>query len=133
MAARIAAMTTLAVTYREASRRLLAQAHTELEAGDLRQASEKAWGAAAQMVKAAAELRGWEHDGHRYLWIAARELSNEADDQEIHDLFVIANGLHVNFYENTYDANRVGLYISRVERFMGKIEVLLDGKGARAH
>ena len=116
------------MTYREASRRLLAQAHTELEAGDLRQASEKAWGAAAQMVKAAAALRGWEHDQHRYLWIAARDLSNEADDQEIHDLFVIANGLHVNFYENTYDTDRVALNISRVERFMGKIEVLLDGK-----
>ena len=120
-------MTTLAVTYREASRLLLAQALRELEAGDLRQASEKAWGAAAQMVKAAAALRGWEHDGHRYLWIAARELSNEADDQEIHDLFTNANGLHVNFYENTYDTDRVALNISRVERFMGKIEVLLDG------
>ena len=133
MVPRIAIMTTLVVTYREASRCLLAQAHTELEAGDLRQASEKAWGAAAQMVKAAVALRGWEHDQHRYLWIAARDLSNEAGDQEIHALFVIANGLHVNFYENTYDANRVGLYISRVERFMGKIEVLLDGKGTRAH
>ena len=133
MVPRIAIMTTLVVTYREASRCLLAQAHTELEAGDLRQASEKAWGAAAQMVKAAAALRGWEHDQHRYLWIAARDLSNEAGDQEIHALFVIANGFHVNFYENTYDANRVGLYISRVERFMGKIEVVLDGKGTRAH
>ena len=120
-------MTTLAVTYREASRLLLAQALRELEAGDLRQASEKAWGAAAQMVKAAAALRGWEHDQHRYLWIAARDLSDEANDQEIHDLFGAANNLHVNFYENTYDANRVGLYISRVERLLGKLAVMLEG------
>ena len=79
------------------------------------------------MVKAAAELRGWEHDQHRHLWNAAKVLSNEANDQEIHDLFVIANGLHVNFYENTYDANRVALNISRVEQFMGKTEIILNG------
>ena len=90
------------MTYREASRRFLTQAHAELEAGDLQQASEKAWGAAAQMVKAAATVRGWEHDQHRHLWVAARELSNEAGDPEIHDLFGVAHNLHTNFYENTY-------------------------------
>ena len=127
MVPRIAAMTTLVVTYREASRRLLAQAQTELGAGDLRQASEKAWGATAQMVKAAAELRGWEHDAHRYLWDAARDLANEANDQEIHDLFVVTNALHVNFYENTYEASRVALNINRVEQLIGKIEAMLDG------
>ena len=127
MALGIAAMTTLVVTYRESSGRLMAQAHEELEAGDLCQASEKAWGAAAQVVKAAAAMRGWEHDQHRYLWIAARELSNEAGNQEIHDLFGAAHNLHVNFYENTFDADRVSLYISRVKRLIGKLEVLLDG------
>ena len=44
-------MVTPVITYREASRQLLAQARAELDAGDLRQASEKAWGAAAQIVK----------------------------------------------------------------------------------
>ena len=38
--------------YREQSRQFLAQAQQELAAGDLPQASEKAWGAVAQMVKA---------------------------------------------------------------------------------
>ena len=46
--------------YRDSSRSLLSQAKTELAAGDVRQASEKAWGAAAQMVKAIAEQRGWQ-------------------------------------------------------------------------
>ena len=123
-------MNKLIVSYRDAGRGLMSQAHTELEAGDLRQASEKAWGAVAQMVKAAAEMRGWEHDAHRYLWDAARDLSNEADDQEIHDLFGVANGLHVNYHENTYDANLVGMNISRVERLMEKLEGMLDGYAA---
>ncbi|MYH56362.1 MAG: hypothetical protein F4135_09610, partial [Acidimicrobiia bacterium] len=38
------------VEYRDAARHLLAQGFAELEAGDTRQASEKGWGAAAQMV-----------------------------------------------------------------------------------
>ena len=36
-------------TYQTASRHLLAQARVELAAGDTRQASEKGWGAAAQI------------------------------------------------------------------------------------
>ena len=48
-------------TYQQASQRFLAQAKEELAAGDLQQASEKGWGAAAQMLKAIAEQRGWEH------------------------------------------------------------------------
>ena len=119
-------MTTLAVTYREASRQLLAQARAELDAGDLRQASEKGWGAAAQAVKAVAEFRGWQHNAHRQLWVIAGALSDEAGDEEVHDLFVAANGLHVNFYENTYDARRVALNLDRVQRFAGKLEAVLN-------
>ena len=39
-------------TYQVASGQLLRQACEELAGGDVRQASEKAWGAAAQIVKA---------------------------------------------------------------------------------
>ena len=121
-------MTTSSTTYREASRQLIAQARAELEVGDLRQASEKAWGAAAQMAKAAASSRGWDHDQHRHLWNAVKDLTNEAGDQVIHDLFVAANGLHVNFYENTYDAQMVARNIDRVEQFIAKVDHILDAR-----
>ena len=45
-------------TYQERSRASLVKAREELEAGDFEQASEKAWGAAALMVKAVAQQRG---------------------------------------------------------------------------
>ena len=48
-------------TYHVASGQLLRQAKVELAAGDVRQASEKGWGAAAQIVKAIAARRDWEH------------------------------------------------------------------------
>ena len=57
-----------------------------------------------------------------------KDLTNEAGDQEIHELFVSANGLHVNFYENTYDAEMVALYIGRVEQFIAKVDDILDAR-----
>ena len=119
-------MTAPAATYQEAGRRLLAQARAELDAGDLRQASEKGWGAAAQTVKAAAQQRGWPHNHHRALFVAVRELSNEAGDPEIHDLFMFPNGLHVNFYENTFDADKVARNLDRTEQFIARLEHLTE-------
>lgn len=51
-------------TYQVAIGQLLRQAREELTAGDVRQASEKGWGAAAQILKAIAARRDWEHQGH---------------------------------------------------------------------
>ena len=52
------------LAYRDQSRAYLEQANEELARDDMRQASEKGWGAASQIVKAVAEERGWEHRGH---------------------------------------------------------------------
>jgi len=119
-------MVTSDVTYREASRHLLEQAQAELGAGDLRQASEKAWGAAAQIIKAAAELRSWDHYSHRGLFVTVDQLTDEVGDPEIHNLFMFANGLHTNFYENAFSAERVARNMARTEKFIGKMEAILD-------
>ena len=70
-------------TYRDQSKIFLEKAFRELEEGDLLQASEKGWGAAAQMVKAVAQERGWEHDSHRRLFNVLGRLALEAGDQEL--------------------------------------------------
>ena len=119
-------MVTSDVTYREASRHLLAQAHAELASGDLRQASEKAWGAAAQVVKAAAHLRGWDHSSHRGLFVTVDKLVDEVGDPDIHNLFMFANGLHTNFYENAFSADRVARNLVQTEAFIAKLEAILD-------
>ena len=119
-------MSTPTETYQDVGRRLLRQARAELAAGDLRQASEKGWGAAAQMVKAAAQQRGWPHDQHRFLFAAVRDLSNEAGDPEVHALFANANYLHVNFYEGEFDAGMVAYHLDRTEQFVSRLERLLD-------
>ncbi len=119
-------MTTAPVTYREAAHGLLAQAEAELADGDLRQASEKGWGAAAQMVKAAAEQRGWRHDSHRHLFIAVQDLAGESGDPEADRLFASAHYLHINFYENWLGADVVRDHLTRARQFVARLDALPD-------
>ncbi len=111
-------------TYQQASRQLLAQGLSELEQGDTRQASEKGWGAAAQMVKAIAERRGWEHKSHADLHIVIRKLTDETGDDDIRRLFQVANSLHINFYENWEPAGSVRGGLDDVRRMLDKLEPL---------
>ena len=111
-------------TYQTASRHLLAQAGVELAAGDTRQASEKGWGAAAQIVKSVAAQRGWEHRSHAALFEVISRLVDETGDADIRRLFRVANALHVNFYENWDKAENVAGDLVDIERFVDKLEPL---------
>ena len=112
-------------TYREQSRVLLAQAYEDLEKGDFVQASEKGWDAAAQMVKAIADERGWRHFSHRDLYKVLDLLHQETGDTELADLFNAGSSLHVNFYENAYSRDTIGNNLRQVQRFVDKAEGLL--------
>ena len=113
------------LTYRNQSRTFLEQAYTELRAGDLRQASEKGWGAAAQIIKAAAQARGWEHNQHRLVLVAASQLKEETGDMEIERLFWAAGALHTNFYEGNMGESTVAAALEDVARLVDKVEALL--------
>ena len=107
--------------YQQASEHFLAQARRKLAVGDLPQASEKGWGATAQILKAIAEQRGWEHKRHRhYLRIASR-LRAETGDGDIRRLFGGASLLRENFYENGMMAEDVADGLDDVEALMGRL------------
>ncbi len=110
--------------YSDTSRDFLAKARTYLAEGDLLQASEKGWGAAAQMVKCIAESRGWPHEGHRELWRAVNRLAHETGDREILTSFGLAGFLHTNFYEGWLTHEAVESHLSKVEELLGKLEGL---------
>ncbi len=112
------------------SKTFLSQAFVELDAGDLLQASEKGWGAAAQMVKAVAEERGWEHSRHRQLRLAVSKLTEETDSVEISLGFAVAESLHANFYEGWLDGASLRGYLDKVSVLALQIEGVLDGANA---
>ena len=92
----------------------------------MRQASEKPWGAAAQIVKAVANQRGWEHHGHAQLFDVIDDLRAETRDREIRALlFDVASALHSNFYEDWRSSENVAEGMDDVERFLDKLEPLI--------
>ena len=111
--------------YTETSRHYMAGAWKHLAEDDLLQASEKGWGAAAQMIKAVAESRGWEHNNHRLLYVAAARLADEAGDGLLDDLFHSAGSLHTNFYEGSQSRRMVTRGLTQVEELLGKLEPLV--------
>ena len=108
------------------SRQFLRQAQAGFALGDRLQASEKAWGAAAHAVKAVAQHRGWQHDGHRYLFEAIDRVYHETGDPEFLVLFRSANSLHMNFYENWQTDDLVQDGIELVAVLLAKLEPLVD-------
>ena len=107
--------------YNELSSEYLRRARTYLADGELTQASEKGWGAAAVSVKAVATARGLNHSSHYQLRLVVQELAKEADDDDIRLCFGSANDLHMNFYEGWLDEETVAVYLSQVERFIEKL------------
>ena len=110
-----------ALRYSELSSEYLSKARAYLADGDLTQASEKGWGAAAVAVKAVATTRGLNHSTHRQIRLAVQSLAKEFDDDEIRTHFGSANDLHMNFYEGWLDDETVALYLTQVERFIEKL------------
>ena len=113
-------------TYRDASAKFMAQAHTELVAGDLAQASEKGWAAAAQMTKAIAAQRDLPHTAHWHLHRVIDRLVAETGDAELSTLFHVASGLHINFYKNTRSAQVVEFSLGDIERLLDKLRPILE-------
>ena len=112
--------------YTESSRQFMNKAFNELAQGDVVQASEKGWGAAAQMVKAIAEQRGWTQNSHLSLRQVARRLAGETGDRQLFRLFRVASDLHTNFYENWDSPEDVQEGLHDVQLLLDKLEPLLE-------
>ena len=104
----------------------LAKSHTYLAEGDLLQASEKGWGAAARMVKAVAETRGWRHRTHGDLHRTVHRLADLSADAELQRLFLPASALHQNFYEGDMPEVGVADGIDDVEEIVGRLQAVID-------
>jgi hypothetical protein len=100
--------------YLEDADRLLAE-------GDFVQASEKYWGAMAEMVKVVAHLRGWRHFSHLEMKQAVSRLATEQGDTDWIRLFGEAEALHANFYENFMSEDRVRSSSTQAKELIEKL------------
>ena len=107
------------------NRKYLREGEDLLVKGDSVQASEKLWGASAEIVKAVAAQRGLELKTHADLWEFTTKLSSELGDPEILKLFATANYLHQNFYENVMTLEAVRASAEAVNQFIERVEKLL--------
>ena len=72
-----------------------------LAEGDYCQAGEKGWGTVAQLTKAVATLRSWEHYDHEAIREAITALIDEMPERSVDIMRGLrsAESLHGNFYE----------------------------------
>ena len=111
--------------YVTASREYMSKAYQYLAENDLPQASEKAWGAAAEMIKAIAEQRGRYHRSHRVLYEIIDDLAEETGDLDLTRTFQVASDLHINYYEQWLRAATVQRSIADVQVLIDKLEPLI--------
>ncbi len=84
--------------YKQQARDFLAKGWEYLAAGDLHQASEKGWGAAAWMTKAVAVAQNWQYDQHAHFNVVLNNVLLTTNNDRLLALREIANGLHRNYY-----------------------------------
>lgn len=116
-----------AETYLELNGKYLREAEELISKGDYVQASEKLWGAAAEMVKAVAMKRDLKELGeHRILFEYVSKLDKESPELNLKRLFMTARLLHTNFYEDELSADYiVGIGYKDVIEFIDKMRRLL--------
>ncbi len=97
-----------------ASEHFMQQATDELNAGDLRQAAEKAWGAAAQLVKALANRASLPHRSNEHLDTAMLNFCDEVRVPHLHQQWESARRLHQHFYDGNLNLPQVSGHIDNV-------------------
>ena len=117
--------------YRQQARQFLTKSREYLGAGDLHQASEKGWGAAAWMAKAVATAQGWEYNQHDQFIVVLNNAVLVLGDDRLRGLRSIANELHGNYYKREFllIADAIGLDLDSIAELLDILEPLTEPEG----
>ena len=108
--------------YLELHKKYLREAEEMINRGNYLQASEKIWGAAASIVKAAAMKKlGRRPASHGELWKFVVDVARETGDDELRLLWKEAMSMHVNFYENWAPPEDIRRSLKSVKKFAEKM------------
>ena len=113
-------------TYRRQARRFLERSREYVASGDLHQASEKGWGAAAHMAKAVAAAHDWRYDKHSDFIIVMNNVRRLTGNERVRMLRGIATDLHSQFYERDefLNANDIAADVESVGELLDILEPL---------
>lgn len=103
----------------------LREAEELLARGDYPQASEKFWGAGAEIVKAVAAKRGVSLGTHRSIAEFVSRLHREHPTWGLMDAMAHAERLHINFYEDHLPEDHVKRSAEVLRDFIQKLRKLL--------
>ncbi len=112
--------------YQRLNGKYLNDADRLLKKGDYSQASEKLWGAAAEITKAYAEKMGRHLKRHADLFEFVEELEERRPKLGLYHLFLDANHLHSNFYEDDLRPKAVEELSKSVKAYVKKIKGLMQ-------
>ncbi len=117
---------TAAIDYHaERSWHFLELVDDEVERGELEEASNKLWGAAAHAIKAVAERRGWPHGAHRDLSEAVmRLIDDEGAPSILFTYYTSANWFHSRFYGGPPNGNEISHGKQEMADFIRLLESL---------
>ena len=121
----MATATDIIAYHRERSWHFLALVDDELARGELEEASNKLWGAAAHAIKAAAEDRGWEHHAHNLLEETVdRLVQEEGAPMDIWIQYLTASAYHQRFYGGPPPAHAIRRGVELIAEFVQTLESL---------
>ena len=113
--------TTRQAEYQRLNAKYLAEADELLAKKGCSQASEKLWGATAEIVKAVAAKRGVSLGTHRSIGEFVDLLHKENPRWGLREAFAFANSLHTNFYEDWLTEEFVLDASGRIRDFVSKL------------
>ena len=110
------------------AREFLARSKVYLAEGDLHQASEKGWGAAAHIAKAVAEANNWPYERHDEFDGIIYDASSLYGEPDLENLGNAAHFLHRSFYKHPslLRQDRIGANIDRVENMVNILVPYVD-------
>lgn len=118
----------------EMAKEFLKRSQSYLQQGDLHQASEKGWGAAAHMVKAVATANGnqgeWRYESHHEFSSVVENIALLTGNDRILLLAGRAEALHVNYYRRKPQLRRqvIERDIERMSEFVEALTPMAEGQ-----
>lgn len=118
--------------YLQSAQDFLDASDREFAAGDVRQASEKLYGAANQVISAIAKQRGWGYESHRDMKNATVRLADEYGDPFIIAGFTSAQTFHRNFFHGAMEDYEIAADRPTVHDYVRRMTAIFEAEAEAA-